>query len=145
MISCSCPAILLPMQEDPVRYWQDLTDNYRQMSDGELLELAEKPEDLTDVAQQVLRDEMKRRPLDRPRPETGAPKGPAMHLHRPATVNCEPARARSLARDGDEATDLPHEYTWKTDLCECNTRDEAADLASALKNAGIDSWISTAE
>ena len=133
------------MQEDAFRYWQDLTGNYRQMSDGELLELAEKPEDLTDVARQVLRDEMKKRALDVPRAENAAIKGPAMHLDRPATVNWEPARARYLPRDGEEATDLPHEFTWKTDLCECNTRDEALDLASVLKDAGIDSWISTAE
>jgi hypothetical protein len=133
------------MQEDPVRYWQDLSDNYRQMSDGELLQLAEKPEDLTDVAQQVLRDEMMRRALDVPRAENAASKGAAMRLDRPATVNWEPARARYQPRDEEKATDLPHEYTWKTDLCECNTREEALDLALVLKNAGIDSWISTLE
>ena len=58
------------MQEDPVRYFQDLSENYRQMSDGQLLELSEKPEDLTEVAQQVLRDEISRRRLDERRPPT---------------------------------------------------------------------------
>src|SRR5579859_990473 len=52
------------MLEDAVRYFQDLCENYRQMSDGELLQLAEKPEDLTEVAQEVLRGEIRRRRLD---------------------------------------------------------------------------------
>jgi len=36
---------------------------YEQMSDGELRALDEKPEDLTDIAQQVLRAEVARRGL----------------------------------------------------------------------------------
>ncbi len=51
------------MQDDPVQYWQDLTANYAQMSDGELLDLAWKPEDLTEVAGQVVRYVMKQRGL----------------------------------------------------------------------------------
>jgi len=133
------------MPDDPIRYWQDLTENYRQMSDGELLELADKPEDLTDVARQALRDEMKRRGLEAPPADNIASKLQVTHLDRPATVNWEPARARYLPRENEDETDLPHEYTWKTDLCECNTRDEALDIGLVLKNAGIDSWISTPE
>jgi hypothetical protein len=132
------------MPDDPIRYWQDLTENYRQMSDGELLELADKPEDLTDVARQALRDEMNRRRLEAPA-DNIASKMPVTHSDRPATVNWEPARARYLPRENEDETDVPHEYTWKTDLCECNTRDEALDLGLILKNAGIDSWISTPE
>ena len=131
------------MQEDPVRYYQDLSENYRQMSDGELLQLAEKPEELTEVAQQVLRDEVRKRRLDEKPAENPSLNPPTMRLDRTATVNWEPARARYLPRAEDEEADLPHEYTWKTFLCECNTRDQALDLALVLKTAGIDSWIST--
>ncbi len=40
-----------------------LQDNYREMSDGELLRLAAKPDDLTDAAHEVLRGEMAGRKL----------------------------------------------------------------------------------
>jgi hypothetical protein len=52
---------------------QRLQENYRGMSDGELLELAAKPEDLTEMAQQALRGEMAARKLKvaAAQPETG--------------------------------------------------------------------------
>ena len=74
-----------------------------QMSDGELLELAEKPEDLTDVAQQVLRDEMKRRALDVPRPEN-AIKG-AGNASRPASHGELGAGTSSLSSAGRGGSD----------------------------------------
>jgi hypothetical protein len=43
--------------------WQRLVELYRAMSDGELLELAERPGDLTEIAQGVLRTEMGSRRL----------------------------------------------------------------------------------
>src|SRR5690242_1259921 len=43
--------------------WEKLRALYAQMSDEELLELAAKPDDLTDMAQQVLRGEMASRNL----------------------------------------------------------------------------------
>jgi hypothetical protein len=42
---------------------QGLQEQYREMSDGELVELAGKPDDLTDLAQEVLRGEMTHRGL----------------------------------------------------------------------------------
>jgi len=128
------------MQEDPVRYWQDLTSNYRRMSDGEILELAAKPEDLTDVAQQVLRDEMKLRGLTATMSRTEANR-----VSNPrAAVHMEPAsyRYEFADRQADEDEGL-HEYTWKTRLCDCETRLQAIQLAAALQRAGIDSWIQT--
>ncbi len=52
---------------------QRLQVNYRGMSDGELLELAAKPDDLTEMAQQALRGELAARKLkvEAARPETG--------------------------------------------------------------------------
>src|SRR6059058_867207 len=110
------------MQEDPVRYWQDLTDNYAQMSDGELLELAAKPEDLTEVARQVLRDEMGRRRLDkRPSPAAGRLPVPVPRRHVDLVSGDLGYVEDDLADSGTfDGEDLPsHEYTWKTWLCDC--------------------------
>ncbi len=122
------------MQDDPAKYWQDLTDNYRQMSDGELLQLAEKPEELTEVAQQVLRDEMKLRKLTLAQPELPKIQNPTAAIHR------EPSsyRYEFSEHDGDEGAS---EFTWKTQLCECETAQQAGQLAEALRRAGIDTWI----
>ena len=138
------------MHDDPARYWQDLTANYRRMSDGELLELAEKPEDLTEVAQQVLRDEMKLRKLDEAQPSF-ASRGQApvrnegrRHSaggefrddHIPSEF--EPA---DLDADEDEGDESAVDYTWKTLLCDCESSDRAWQLRQALKRHAIDSWV----
>jgi hypothetical protein len=125
-------------QEDPVRYWQDLTANYRQMSDGELLQLSEKPEELTEVARQVLGDEMKLRKLSAVEAQPLSP----VSVPGNAPVNWEPRSYRNefVDREAEEAAG-PREYTWKTKLCDCETRIEAVQLAAALQRAGIESWI----
>jgi len=124
------------MQDEPIRYWQDLTDNYRQMSDGELLELAGKPEDLTDVAQQVLRDEMKKRRLSASKPADE----PKISDQR-AAVHWESKSYRYMERETPEDDDVPHEYTWKTLLCECESSDQAWQIGETLRLAGIESWV----
>ncbi len=136
------------MHDDPARYWQDLTENYRRMSDGELLELAEKPEDLTEVARQVLRDEMKLRKLDKPRPAVGVPRtmnvtrksydalaGPLAH---PNVVSSD---AGSMADEADSDDDSSGEFTWKALLCDCGSADQALQLRAALMRYGIESWV----
>ena len=133
------------MQDDPVRYWQDVTDNYRRMSDGELLELAEKPEDLTDVAQQVLRDEMRRRKLKREerRPAPVLPLAaidPSTHFDHvggPFRDHHAPPPRFGEADEDDTSLD----YTWKTLLCDCESNLHAWQLFEALKRAGIESWV----
>ena len=128
------------MQDDPVRYWQDLTENYRQMSDGELLELAAKPEDLTDVAQQVLRDEMKLRRLTTKAPASATTASGMRH----ADIRWEPVSYRyEFADRKTDEDEGPYEYTWKTKLCDCETRLQAIQLGAALQRAGIDCWIQT--
>lgn len=136
------------MHDDPTRYWQDLTDNYRRMSDGELLQLAEKPEDLTEVAQQVLRDEMKLRRLDQPQAAPG-----------PRTISTarrnSDLRAGTLAgsyplpsylevsddADDDDGEEPAYELTWKTLLCDCESNEHALQLRAALARHGIESWV----
>jgi hypothetical protein len=55
---------------------QRLQESYGAMSDGELLDLAAKPEELTDLANEVLRGEMARRRLELA-PDEAAPVGTA--------------------------------------------------------------------
>ncbi|MGD0522324.1 MAG: DUF2007 domain-containing protein [Terracidiphilus sp.] len=125
------------MQVNPIEEWQRLTEQYREMSDDELRDLSADFVVLTETAQQVLRNEMKKRGLDEPRDAVIAPKS----SDRPAAPQWDPAVNSSNATDENEETDLPHEYTWKTVLCECDDRDQAWQVSEALKQAGIESWI----
>jgi hypothetical protein len=61
---------------DPVEEWQRLRSLYAEMSEMELLELKEAFDDLTETAQGLLRDELRKRQLwDLPIPPEAAPKG----------------------------------------------------------------------
>ena len=124
------------MQDDPQRYWRDLTENYRQMSDGELLQLGESRGDLTEVAQQVLRDEMRKRGLDESKPADA----PKLTGH-PAVVHWESPRYRDRSHEASDGSDIPGEFTWKTLLCECDTSQEAWQVGETLRRAGIESWV----
>jgi hypothetical protein len=124
------------MPDDPQRYWSDLTENYRQMSDGELLELEESRGDLTEMAQQVLRDEMRKRGLDVKKPAEAA-----KFTDRDAVVHWESPRYRDMAREPMEGGGVPPEFTWKTLLCECESTQEAWQVAETLRRAGIESWV----
>jgi hypothetical protein len=128
---------------DPVQYWQELTENYRQMGDEELRELAANPDDLTEVARQVLRDEMKKRGLDGRK--STAQSLPSMYISRKNFDLSDPLANTYVVPtepDGSEQEDdLPLDYTWKTVLCECNESVEAEQLAEALQRAGIESWV----
>jgi hypothetical protein len=106
------------------------------MSDGELLELGESRGDLTEMAQQVLRDEMRRRGLDDAKPADA----PTLTGH-PAVVHWESPRYRDMAREASDETDVPGEFTWKTLLCECDTSQEAWQVGETLRRAGIESWV----
>lgn len=64
------------MASDPLEDWQRLRSLYAEMSEMELLELKEAFDDLTETAQGVLRDELRKRQLwDLPIPPKAAPKG----------------------------------------------------------------------
>jgi len=125
------------MQSDTIADWQRLTQLYREMCDEELYALEADIVDLTDLAQQVLRDEMRTRGLSRPRATVVEPK----NSDYPAAPSWD-SNADSLdSEDKTEDSDLPHEYTWKTLLCECGDGVEAWQLREALRQAGIESWI----
>ena len=137
--------ILLPMWVDPGEVHRQLTEDYRRMGDEELRELADDFGDLTEIAQQTLRDEMKTRGLGDP----GAP----IAAKRPSATNSATANNEETGwdldvyrvppaqgEDRDEGSGATHEYTWKTLLCECETGEQVWQLAEALRRAGIDSW-----
>jgi hypothetical protein len=125
------------MQDNPFDQWRSLTALYSEMSDGELLALAVDLAGLTEMAQQVLRDEMRKRQLDIPRP----PSDSADNAYRLAAERCDAAVDPPISQDAIEESDLPHEYTWKTLLCECDEREEAWQIYEVLRLAGIESWI----
>jgi hypothetical protein len=133
-----CAAILLHMQTNPAEDWHSLTEHYRAMLDGELEELADSLDDLTETAKEVLRSEMRNRGLGEP----GA---------KPLTRGSEaPAGARwvsSVRPDGQiedagkgDAAYGPNQFTWKTPLCECDSEEQALAICQALTRAGIENW-----
>ena len=148
------------MQIDPAVEWRRLTEQYRSMSDEELRELAQDFVNLTETAQQALRQEMRSRGLGepesgesaQPRPASSEPQQAPLALRNapwagdPVDIAFDaiPARAPELVPDTPETHDednVEREYTWKTELCELETDDEAMQLHEVLKRAGIESWI----
>ncbi|MGD0683105.1 MAG: hypothetical protein ABR990_13765 [Terracidiphilus sp.] len=127
----------MPMQADPITEWQRLTQLYREMNDGELEALDADSADLTEVAQQVLRDEIKKRGLNEPR-------GPNKEAD-----GSESLAAPQMDGDADSSEDggatgeseLPPEYTWKTFLCEREDPEETWQVREVLRQAGIESWL----
>ena len=148
------------MQIDPVQEWQRLTAEYRDKSPEELLELARDYADLTQPAQQALRAEMRSRGLGDPEDPKSViafhsaqakPTAPPLALRNaPSYPEDDVAPGAFGARAPEPVPDTPgteveadgpHEYTWKTPLCECQTSQQARELVDALHQAGIDSWL----
>jgi len=131
------------MQINQAEEWQRLTEHYRGMLDGELEQLAESFGDLTETAQQVLRNELRSRGLDGSgSPKTAARyKAPSTSSRFASDVDPDANIGQAARTDGDEEDDSPTDYTWKTLLCECDTSAEAYLLKAVLQRAGIDSWV----
>jgi hypothetical protein len=124
------------MQPNPLEEWQRLATLYREMGDIEIRELAASIGDLTDTAQQVLREELKNRGL----PETPPPIRNVVSSNYPNDLQWDSADDAPEQADLDDG-EGSHEYTWKTPLCDCDTSKEAWRLVLALRQAGIDSWV----
>jgi hypothetical protein len=135
--------ILLLMQENPAQDWQWLAQHYREIGDEELEELAEDFADLTETAQQVLRNELKNRGLVEPGSKAEAPTRPESSVpwQIAGAVDPDGGLADSGASPGEEDDDSPQVFTWKTPLCECETTDQANQIQAMLKRAGIESWV----
>jgi hypothetical protein len=132
------------MQNDPLVEWQRLTETYSKMYDDELLELAADSASLTEQAQQVLGDEIRKRGLDAPRVPDSARRTSESMLERAAGAPGVDPGAPTLVRNGletGEDIDGPQEFTWKTFLCECDGREAAWQIFEVLRRAGIESWV----
>lgn len=143
------------MQNDPLVEWQRLAETYSKMYDDELLQLAADSGDLTEQARQALGDEMRKRGIELPRardfarttfgnPISMPASMPNPMLGREATALGVDPDAPKLVSDhgesGDEQ-DGPHDFTWKTLLCECEDQERAWQVYEVLRLAGIESWI----
>jgi len=131
------------MQNNPVEEWQRLTEHYREMFDGELEELAHELGNLTETAQQVLRNEMKNRGLAMPGEKTEAPQKPeaAAPSRFASAIDPDAGSEESDDPESDQEGDSPTEFTWKTPLCECEDQTQALAICEALRRAGIDGWF----
>lgn len=132
------------MQNDPLVEWQRLTETYGKMYDAELLELAASKDDLTEQAQQVLSDEMRKRGLSLAQ-TAGAQAGRSDWGRGKAfagpEADVEGSELDADPADGPGGEARPVDYTWKTVLCECETTDQAWQLATALQKVGIENWV----
>lgn len=141
------------MPGDAGNEWLRLTRLYEEKSEEELLDLAADFGNLTDQAQQVLRDEMRKRKLGTPekaieeamtRRAEDEREQPAIfgRWNRAATEQgAIGANEEKNEEDPDEDRGEPVEFTWKTLLCECASQEEAWQIAEVLRRAGIESWI----
>ncbi len=138
------------MEIDYTAEWQRLTRHYAEMGDEELRELAGQFGDLTEMAQQVLRDEMRKRRLGDP--GEGKPEGLRGETRSRGEIRDRGDQGLVPPPQWDTALNLPeeedgededqsHEFTWKTLLCECETQEEAWQIYEVLRRAGIESWI----
>jgi hypothetical protein len=130
------------MQSDPAQEWQRLTSLYAEKSDEELLELAADFGNLTETAQQVLRDEMGKRRLEAPQALAAKPADDRSRVFgrwNRAVPEQEPDEATEDS--GNDGGDESHDYTWRTLLCECEDNDRAFLLSQSLTEAGVENWV----
>ncbi|MFP5229275.1 MAG: hypothetical protein ACLGXA_16820 [Acidobacteriota bacterium] len=115
--------------------WTRLTRLYAEKSDEELFALAEDFGDLTEIAQGVLRDEMRKRRLEAPI-AGGAANGRA-NEQRPDNARfggwSETRSIGDVDPDHERAEDVEKVY-----LCECEGPEQVRQLTAALQAAGID-------
>lgn len=125
------------MQTDRMEEWRRLTALYSEMGDLEIRELAGQINDLTETAQQILRDEMKKRGIGTESPFRGAP---ALRNDN-ASAGWEQKQDSNKESENHESQDESGDYTWKVALYRCDSLNEAAARSEMLRRAGLDSWI----
>jgi hypothetical protein len=123
------------MQSDQMEEWRRLSTLYSEMSDLEIRDLAAQSNDLTETAQQILRDEMKKRGITDSRQTVRSSDGDSVGVQWDGTEDSD------LDPDSDVSEAGAREYTWKTGLCRCDSIDEAAQRGEMLRRAGIESWV----
>ena len=132
---------------DQAKEWQRLARVYSEKSDGELIELSRDFGDLTDIAQQVLGDELKRRSLPEPGTAFSQPAPESRRGSGVAPNKWDKKFADSITNpilpeetDEDREDQPVADYSWKVVLCECDEREDASDVMAVLDRAGIRSW-----
>jgi hypothetical protein len=124
------------MPQDPVEEWRRLSTLYSEMGDIEIEELADQIGDLTPAAQNVLRDELKKRGI------TSGPAAPVPLAPSPdGDGEIHGEQEQDNAAEGESSEEGSRDYTWKVALCRCQSLDEAAGRSEMLRRARIDSWI----
>ncbi len=121
---------------DRTREWQRLTAHYGTMGDEELQELAEAYDSLTEVAQGILRDELRKRKLPESSSEGGAEHDASENLRRLQALSAASENAGQAEPDI-----VRREYSWKVTLREFASAEDAWMANEALKEAGIESWL----
>jgi hypothetical protein len=131
------------MPADPIEEWRRLREHYSQLSDEELNELALDFGDLTQSAQQVLREELRNRGLRAPGAAGGLSNstGSPWPQRPPGAIHPDDSEREALQRDEIEDDAPGRDYTWKTQLCECESTEQAWQIREVLRLAGIDSWV----
>ncbi len=118
--------------------WRRLTMLYSEMGDIEIREFAAQINDLTETAQQVLRDELKNRGISEK--SLSSPSTTREAVDDSADVHWDSEEDSN--QNPDDVTGIGSvEYTWKTGLCRCDSIDEAAQRSEMLRRAGIESWV----
>ena len=135
------------MHDNPAADWQSLAEHYRSMYDEELENLADDFGNLTETAQQVLRSELSNRGLPAPGEKPAVSRSPQSPTPR-NLVNAGDPEDNAGGMRGDEtgpegAEEAPKAFTWKTQLCTCETTEQARGICEMLKRAGIESWLET--
>jgi hypothetical protein len=108
------------MQQDPMEEWRRLTALYGEMGDLEIRELVDQINDLTPNAQQILRDELKKRGIS-----GKSFASPARGDQDPddfAAVHWDPREESIENMIGGAPEGGAAAYTWKTGLCRLSTK-----------------------
>jgi hypothetical protein len=116
--------------------WQRLSRLYDEMGEAELDQLRSEYDGLTETAQQVLRDELKKRGMAQPEDKIAVK---SEGERRAALRDLEERLARPEEEEEIEAR--VREYTWKVTIREFQTSDEAYLAQRALKAGGIEGWV----
>jgi hypothetical protein len=123
------------MAQDPVEEWRRLTALYAEMGEVEIRELADQINDLMPTAQQILREEMKKRGV------TNEPTTPEEETTNGSQAVVHWERWEGTAAEADDSKESRRQYTWKTGLCRCDSVNEASARCEMLRRAGIETWI----
>lgn len=131
------------MWNDPAQEMNRLRDEYARKYDGELEALREDEDQLTETARQVLHEELKKRGLGETEAAPKESLATVASVHEVADERWDVLGPQTPKLEDDDAADgaEEREYTWKTYLCECETRAQAMQLGEALRRAGIESWV----